>query len=848
MKNNGGKTGLTAVQAEQLLARYGPNEIPEKKKWGIVPAFLSQFDNFLTLLLLFAAAVSFFLGESVDALFISAIVVLNALLGLYQEFKAERALSSLKKLTVTSVRVIRDGREQELDSRNLVPGDIIYLEEGAKIPADATLVSSIHFEVNEAALTGESLPVEKRQNDNEADKLFMGTIVAKGRGYARVTDTGVRTRFGQIARTLATMEKVKTPLQRKLETFTKQVGIVGMMAAVTVFFLSFVREKSILESFIFAVSLAVAAVPEGLPAVMTITMALGVERMAKRGAIVRKLNAIEALGSVTVVATDKTGTLTTNTMRVKKIWLDGKVSDASNPPSLRSLPFRTLVLNGVLCSTATLTISSGGQDPEVIGDPTEGAILHLAQKLGLAPLSVRQEWTITDEIPFHPETKRMTVMVDRGKEAFVFSKGAPESILSISKRVLAGKRVLPLTEERRSSIERGFQLFAKKGLRILAFSYKKGKGKETEDNQIFIGFVGIADPVRPEVLEAVMKARSAGIRVVMITGDNELTAEAVGVESGIIRRGEEVLSGKQLDIVSDAQLLALLPRVKIFARTTPPHKYRLVKLYQSQGEVVVVTGDGVNDALALKQADVGVAMGVTGTDVAKETADMIITDDNFASLVNAVEEGRNIFHQIKNTVQYLLSCNLGEIIYILSAVFFRLPVLTPLQILYMNIVTDGLPAISLAFSPRDRHIMQGKPRTSTRILERRDFRYLFLVGLATALLGYLSIVPIGFLSPNFADQTTMVFTTIMLVQHFVLVDLWISHTSVLRNLQLIGRPIFLLAFFLPVLFHPFLLYHPFLQSVFSTTPLTGPQLAYSAGIASLMLVGMEVVKFRGKGK
>lgn len=845
MENSVAYQGLTSNEVAERLSKYGLNEIPEPRRWRVFSAFLSQFDNFLTLLLVFAAIVSFFLGEQLDALFISLIIILNAFFGLYQEFKAEHALASLKKLTVTAVRVIRDGMEQEIDSRLLVPGDIIYLEEGSKIPADAKLLSALHFEVNEASLTGESLPVEKNPDSPDGNRLFMGTIVARGRGYAQITAIGAATRFGKIAQTLETIEKVKTPLTRKLEVFTKHIGILGMLAAGSVFVLSFVQEKTLLESFIFAVSLAVAAVPEGLPAVMTITLALGVERMARQQAIVRKLNAIEALGSVTVVATDKTGTLTTNKMRVKKIWLEGKTYDTTRPPTLRNYAFHTLIVNGVICSTATLTVTAdGSQEAEVIGDPTEGAVLFLAEKLGLSPAALRQEWMVRDELSFNPVTKRMTVVVSRGRESYVFTKGAPESILAISQRILVGKRLRTLSEAQRSRIEQEFQAFAKKGLRMIAFSYKKEVGENIEKDHIFIGFVGMADPVRPEVAEAVKKARSAGIRVVMITGDNELTAEAVGVEIGIIQKGEEIVSGKQLDTLSDEELTAILPRVKIFARTTPDHKYRLVKLYQKLGEIVAVTGDGVNDALALKQADVGVAMGITGTDVAKETADMVVTDDNFASLINAIEEGRHIFNQIKNTIKYLLSCNLGEIIYILSAVVLRLPVLTPLQILYMNIATDGLPAISLAFSPRDPRAMRDKPRRQMSILEQRDFVYLGAIGLATALLGYLTISPLsGILAADWADKTTIVFTTIMLVQHFVLTDLWVSHKSVIRNIHLVAKPIFLAAFFLPVLFHPLLLYHPVLSAVFKTTPLTWQQLAFSVGVASLMLVGLELAKF-----
>ncbi len=843
MDNEITKKGLSAHQAEKLLEQYGPNEIKEVRKFTFLSSFVAQFNNFLTILLILAAAVSFVLGERIDSLFISLIIILNALFGLYQEAKAENALETLKQLTISIVRVIRDGYQQEIDSRILVPGDIVYLEEGNKIPADGEVLDSMHLEVNEASLTGESLPVEKNAGEGGNCSLFMGTIIAKGRGYLKVLATGGTTRFGKIAKTLFGIEKVKTPLQKKLEVFTKQIGIIGILASATVFILSFIKDKSILESFIFAVSLAVAAVPEGLPAVMTITLAIGVEKMAKKKAIIRKLNSIEALGSATLVATDKTGTLTTNKMRVKKIWVDEKVYDSHNPPSVSNHPFARLISNASLCSTASIVFKVDHGDFDVVGDPTEGAVLLLSEKAGLVPDLVRQEWKTIDELSFNPVTKRMTVVVEKEREHFVFTKGAPESILSICSKIMVGREELLLTTAKKVNIEKEFQQFAKKGLRMIAFSYKKKDKVSLEKDQVFLGFVGIADPVRAEVKEAVIKAKEAGIKVIMITGDNELTAEAVGIEAGIIMEGEEILTGKQLDEFSDEELLPLLPKVKIFARTTPDHKYKLVKLYQKLGETVVVTGDGVNDALALKQADVGVAMGITGTDVANETADMIITDDNFASIINAVEYGRNIFNQIKNAIKYLLACNLGEVIYVITAIIFHLPIITPLQILYINIATDGIPAISLAFAPNNKRVMLEKPRRIMSILEKRDYNYIFFVGLLTAVLAFAAIIPFR----SFADRAisvTMLFTVITIIQPFILLDIWVSHKPILKNLALVKNPIFLIAFFLPFVFHPLLLYHPFFNKVFDTVPLSLLEVTFSVLISFMIIVVLEIAKIR----
>lgn len=837
------KKGLSAHEAEKLREKYGLNELNVVRKFTLLSSFFAQFNNFLTILLILAATVSFFLGERIDSFFISLIIILNALFGLYQEAKAEKALETLKQLTISMVRVIRDGKQGEIDSRFLVPGDIVYLEEGNKIPADGEVVESMHLEVNEASLTGESLPVEKKEGDAEKDSLFMGTIVAKGRGYVKVSATGASTRFGQIAKTLSGIEKVKTPLQKKIEVFTKQIGIIGILASVSVFILSFVKDKSLLESFIFAISLAVAAVPEGLPAVMTITLAIGVEKMAKKKAIIRKLNSIEALGSITLVATDKTGTLTTNKMQVKKIWVDEKVYDSHNPPTLSNHPFARLILNGSLCSTASIVLKVDHGEFDIVGDPTEGAVLLLSQKTGLAPDIVRSEWKTIDELSFNPVTKRMTVVVKKEREHFVFTKGAPESILSICSKIMVGCEELPLTASKKANIEKEFREFAKKGLRMIAFSFKKQDEAPLEKDQVFLGFVGIADPVRAEVKEAVIRAKQAGIKVIMITGDNELTAEAVGIETGIITEGEDILTGKQLDEFSDEDLLPLLPKVKIFARTTPSHKYRLVKLYQKQKEVVAVTGDGVNDALALKQADVGVAMGITGTDVAKETADMIITDDNFASLINAVEYGRNIFNQIKNAIKYLLACNLGEVIYVITAVVFHLPIITPLQILYINIATDGIPALSLAFAPNDKRVMSEAPRRLMSILEKRDYYYIFFVGLLTAILAFIAIIPFMSLTGR-PLSVTVLFTVIIIVQQFILLDIWVSHKPIMKNLVLLKNPIFIIAFLLPFILHPLLLYNPFFNKVFDTVPLTLPEVIYSVFISFMIIVVLEITKIK----
>lgn len=841
------KRGLSPHKVQALFKEYGYNEISETRQFTLIKSIVGQFDNVLVLLLIAAGIVSLLVGKQIDSFFIFLIVILNAFFGLYQEFKAEKALSLLKKLSISTIRVIRDGKEHQIDSRFLVPEDIIYIEEGAKIPADCQIIESHNLEINEASLTGESLPVIKNIHDPDSNQLFMGTVVAKGRGYAQVLKTGDYTKFGTIAKTLSTIKESKTPMQKKLDLFTKQIGIIGILASLLVFILSFIQDKNLIESFIFSVSLAVAIVPEALPAVMTITLAVGVQRMAKKKAIVRKLNVIEALGSTTVIATDKTGTLTANQMKVKKIFVENNVYEMVNPPLLTNHPFSKMVLNGILCSTTTLvTKVDHGKEFDIIGDATEGALLLMAHKVGMIPEIVREKWKTIDERSFNPVTKRMTMVVRRlslSKDSlhYVFSKGAPESILSICSQILIGNKAIPLTTHYVDQIESEFERFARQGLRMIAFSYKENISSNLEKGQVFLGFVGIADPVREEVKEAVRKTQEAGIKVVMITGDNPLTAEAIGIETGIIKEGEDIMTGTQLDNYSDQELMPIFAKVKIFARTSPEHKYRLVKLFQALGEVVAVTGDGVNDVLALKQADVGVAMGITGTDVAKETAHMIITDDNFATLVSAVEQGRNIFNRIKNVIKFLLASNMGKVIYIVLAVIFRLPILTALQLLYINFIADGMSALTLSFSPNDNKIMGDRPRRDMAILGKSDFKYIFFVGFVLAIFISFTWLP-SFIFSQKSNAVTLLFTSIIIIRQFILIDLWLARRSILTHFHLLKKPVFLLGFFLPFVLHPFIIYNPFFQNVFSVTPLSFWYIVYTIFISILIFIPLELFK------
>ena len=803
--------GLTTQKAEELIQIHGLNSIKEQKKKSFIAILFEQFNNFLTILLVVAALLSFFIGEGIDGLLILSIVILNGLFGIYQESKASEAIAALKEMTITKIRVIRDGQEVEIDSRYLVPGDVVFVEEGVKVPADGKILESVNLEINEAALTGESLAVSKKLND----EMSMGTIVTRGRGYAEITTTGMGTKFGQIAGRLASMEEAKSPLMVKLENVSKIIGIIGIVASVVVFFLVIMQGTSYFAAFLLGISLAVAVVPEGLPAVMTITLSIGVKEMAKRKAIVRKLTAIEALGSVTIIATDKTGTLTTNKMSVKEVYVDEHTHQSLKQIPDSNTSFNLLVLNGVVCSTATLSMNTNSNEKIIVGDPTEGALLLMAQEKDLIIDELRDRWKLVEEIPFDSVTKKMVVKVKNHDEEITFTKGAPETILELCDHIQIGDRVVELTKKRIEDINQVLSNWANQGLRVLAFSYKKDHSAQLE-NQIFLGMSAIYDAPREEITEAVKRAHLAGIQVVMVTGDNEKTAEAIAREAHIMKSGDRVLVGQDLDTLTDKELLDILPDVKVFARTTPFHKHRIVSLYQQRGEIVAVTGDGVNDAIALKQADVGVAMGLVGTDVARETADMVITDDNFASIVDAIEEGRNIIKNLKNAIIYLLSCNVTEALSLIVVIFLGYPhIFYPIQLLYINLITDGIPALALAFSPRDSMAMKRKPEKKLQLLGKYELLYIIFVGIGSSLLVLLSFF--WFSTFYKAAATAASFSVLALIQSFIFIDVWLSQRSLFAHFKKISSPIFFIAFLLPFITQASIVMIPAVASIFKVS-------------------------------
>ena len=773
------ENGLTAREASQRLQRYGPNQLQEAPRPSFWITLWDQLNNFVVILLIVSSFISALLWEWIDALAILSIVILNTVLGIIQERRAEEALAALKRLAAPDAHVLRNGHRQTLPAHDLVPGDIVFLEAGNYVPADMRLLQAVNLRVQEASLTGESLPVEKNAalvlNQNVAlgdrkNTAFMGTLVSYGRGRGVVVSTGMRTQLGLIASMLQNVEVEETPLQRRLDQLGKTLSIGALILVAVVFILELIDAtnisslfsgplvylqtyaKEITNVFIIAVSLAIAAVPEGLPAVVTISLALGMREMIQRHALIRRLASVETLGSATVICSDKTGTLTQNEMTVTRLWVEGQtveitgkgyssegnfLVDGKKIQWAQHMAVRTALWLGILNNDAQIEPIEGSEHSyRVVGDPTEAALLVAAAKAGDAYLVVNRERTSyprLDEIPFDSERKHMvTFHRVENPQAEDFShyyddsmrglnliaiKGAPEVVLPLcTSYQTMHDQTRELEEEIRIKIYEANDAMTRDSLRVLALAYRDVKKKSAEwgaleRDLVFVGLVGMIDPPREEIKSALEKARHAGIRTVMITGDYPNTARAIGEQIGLMRLGTEVLTGADLDQLNDVQLRDVIENTDVFARVSPQHKLRIVNALQANNEVVAMTGDGVNDAPAIKRADIGIAMGITGTDVAKETADMVLTDDNYASIVSAVEQGRVIYNNIRKFVYYLLSCNVAEIMIIfLGTLITRNSPLTAIQLLWLNLVTDGAPALALAAEKGDPDVMDRKPR------------------------------------------------------------------------------------------------------------------------------------------
>jgi len=726
-------SGLSSREAAQRIILYGANELQASghaSPWGIL---FGQFKNVLIIILLVATAVSVFLGHGLEAAAIAFIVLFAVLLGFIQEYRAERAIEALREMTAPTATIVRNGIESEIPARDLVPGDLILLITGDKVPADARLIEAVNLQIEEAALTGESIPVEKQTSalcnkrlaiGDQNNMAFTGTVVTYGRGRAVVVATGSFTEFGKIAGMLEAVERGKTPLQKNLDKVGNSLARIALVVVAVIVVLGLFRGQPFIEMFIFGVALAVAVVPEALPAVVTISLALGVKRLVKRNALVRRLPAVETLGSTSVICSDKTGTLTKDEMTVRKIFVSGSMFEISgagyelqgsfsrNGSIIEPTePLLSLLRAGTLASDAHIVCKEASDGWQVKGDPTEGALIVAAAKAGLGKAELDSEFPRIDEIPFTSEAKRMTTLHKTTTGVIAYSKGAPEVILNSCNRQLSENGEGPLSDESKREILEVAQQMAGEALRVLAVAFKPGaRLGAAERDMIFLGLVGMFDPPRQEARTAIRKCQEAGIKVVMITGDHPATAKAVARELGLLKTGH-VVTGLELEAISEETFRRDVERIDVYARVSPAHKLRVVTALQENGHVAAMTGDGINDAPALKKADLGIAMGITGTDVTKEAAAMTLTDDNFASIVAAVEEGRGIFSNIKKYLMYLLSSNIGEIGLMAGASLLGLPnPLSAVQILYVNLATDGLPALALAFDPPESDLMRRPPR------------------------------------------------------------------------------------------------------------------------------------------
>jgi Ca2+-transporting ATPase len=865
-------TGLSETEATLRLAGYGRNELAGggiKNPWLIL---WEQLTALLMIVLIVAAVASAALGDYKDAAAIAIIVVLNAILGFSQEYRAEKAINALKKLAVPSVRVRRDGEVREIRASLLVPGDIFLLEAGNFVAADCRVLESASLQTQEAALTGESESIQKTTDaiaqadlplGDRHNMAYMGTFVTAGRGQAVVTETGMRTELGRIATLIQKIDREPTPLQRRLNQLGRSLAAAALLIVVLIFVLGLLRGEELKLLFLTAVSIGVAAVPEGLPAVVTIALALGAQRMLKRRALIRKLPAVETLGSVTVICSDKTGTLTENRMTASVLQLADECFNLESDLGADgdAARFRLLLAVGALCNDAQMPSGlTEARSPTPLGDPTEVALAVAASRFGLRKPDLEKLFPRVAEVPFSSERKRMTtvhrVPSDPGRVPFevgpghwpylVFTKGAVDSLLDISRAVWVHGQAEPLNQGWRDLLVGANERLAKKGMRVLGMSVRGLESAPTaagiglEKDLIFVGMVGMMDPPRPEAFSAVAKCKTAGIRLVMITGDHPLTAQSIADRLGITNQ-RSIVTGPQLDRLSSTDLERVTDSAQIYARVSPEHKLKIIEGLQRRGHIVAMTGDGVNDAPALKKADIGVAMGIAGTDVAREAADMVLLDDNFATVVAAVEEGRVIYDNVRKFIRYILTTNSGEIWVMLAAPLLGMPLpLLPLQILWMNLVTDGLPALALGVEPAEAELMQRPPYSPNESIFARGMgRHVIWVGL---LMGFLSL-SVGYWYWRAGDSNwqTLLFTTLTFSQMAHVMAIRSERRSLFQIGLMSNKPL-LGAVSLTVLLQLALLYLPFLQEVFKTRALPLPELALTLAISAVIFVAVEVEK------
>ncbi len=858
--------GLSSPEAASRRQQYGPNEIQAAKRVSPWEILLEQFKNVLILILLGATVISLFLGHGVESIVIAVIVLFAVVLGFVQEYRAERAIEALRQMAAPTTSVLRDGTEVRIPSRELVPGDVIVLHTGDRVPADARLVEAVNLQVEEAALTGESVPVEKHaqalaeedlQVGDRKNMVYAGTAITYGRGRALVAATAMQTEFGKIAQMLQSVETGRTPLQQNLDKVGTVLARAAFVVVAIIVALGLLRGQPFIEMLIFGIALAVAVVPEALPAVVTISLAIGVQKMVQRHALIRRLPAVETLGSTSVICSDKTGTLTRDEMTVRKLYTAGQVFEVSGAGYVPEGRFtsadgiavepapavRQMLTAAVLSSdTQLVQLPDGGWD--IKGDPTEGALVVAAAKAGLQKELLDAAHPRIHEFPFSSETKRMTTLHKNGGNLTAYAKGAPEVILAGCDSVLGPDGITPLNEAGRAHILAQAHEMAEQALRVLGIAAKPDTVPETaEQGMTFLGLAGMIDPPRLEARAAIAVCAEAGIRPVMITGDHPVTARAVARELGLLRDGGRVVTGAELEDMSDEQLQRDVEEISVYARVSPAHKLRVVTAWQARGHIAAMTGDGVNDAPALKKADIGIAMGVTGTDVTKEAAAMTLTDDNFASIVAAVEEGRGVFGNIKKYLMYLLSSNIGEIGLMAGSALLGLPLpLTAVQILYVNLATDGLPALALSVDPPEKDLMKRKPRDPrTGIFTRPVVTLMVLGGLWSTLVN-LGLFAWAMNSGRSIDEAmTMTFVSLVLIQFFKAYNFRSDRHSVLNrpfenkwlNLAVGWETILLVL----------IIYLPFLHEAFSTYALPLVDWLIVGGLAVTVVPVLEVAKW-----
>ena len=842
-----GKDGLTQEAAAKLLEEKGENALKEGKKKSTLQVFAEQFCDLMVIILLIAAGISMASGNVESTIVIAAVLILNAVLGTVQHVKAQKSLESLKSLSSPNAKVIRNGQKLEIPSTQVVPGDILVLEAGDLVAADGRILNNYSLQVNESSLTGESTNVEKRDNTlsgelplaDRTNMVYSGSLVTYGRAVVIVTETGMDTEIGKIAGLMNDTKEKKTPLQVSLDDFSKKLAVIIMIICGLVFLLSLYRQTPLMDSLMFAVALAVAAIPEALSSIVTIVQAMGTQKMARENAIIKDLKAVESLGCVSVICSDKTGTLTQNKMTVQQIYIDGKVYTPEQL-DLHNQLHRYLLYDAILTNDSSIVNGKG------IGDPTEYALLEMSRKISLDDDIMRELMHRMEEIPFDSERKMMSTKYELHSVPTVLTKGALDVMLERTTHIRFSDGIRPLTEADKAAINAQNKLFSEQGLRVLAFAYKEVNddyvlAPENEKDYIFLGLISMIDPPREESIAAVADAKRAGIRTVMITGDHKITATAIARQIGIFEEGDLAVTGTELDAMSDEELAANISKIAVYARVSPENKIRIVDAWQNKGNIVSMTGDGVNDAPALKKADIGVAMGITGTEVSKDAASMILSDDNFATIIKAVANGRNVYRNIRNAVQFLLSGNMAGILAVLYTSLMALPVpFSPVHLLFINLLTDSLPAIAIGMEPADKTLLSQKPRNPKEgILTKEFLRNLIFYGGLIAVCSMVSFHS-GLRTGNAMTASTMAFATLTLARLFHGFNCR-GEQSVFR-LGITTNRYSLAAFAAGLVLLNLVLFVPILQTLFETVSLSLSQLGLVYLMAFLPTVIIQAAK------